>query len=133
MELTLFSETYLKVKHLLDPGTFVLIHAIVQPSFRNKEMMELKVADIQLLDRVLEQSGKAVVFKITVDELEETELNELIALFKSHLGGKHAYSVQFIDNELKLITTLRSGAGKINASVLLPLLEKFEFVAFELK
>lgn len=133
MELTLFSETYLKVKHLLDPGTFVLIHAIVQPSFRNKEMMELKVADIQLLDRVLEQSGKAVVFKITVDELEETELNELIALFKSHLGGKHAYSVQFIDNELKLISTLRSGAGKINASVLLPLLEKFEFIAFELK
>ena len=133
MELTLFSETYLKVKHLLDPGTFVLIHAVVQPSFRNKETMELKVNEIQLLDRVLEQSGKPVLFKITVDEIEEAEVRDFIQLMKDHSNGRHDYQVQFIDNELKIKTTLRSKGARINASQLLPKLDQFKFLTFELK
>lgn len=132
-ELTLFSETYLKVKHLLDPGTFVLIHAGVQPSFRNKEMMELKVNDIQLLDRVIEQSGKSVLIRLEVDRMDEADLAAMAALLKEHGNGKHAYSIQLIDNEIKLKTTLRPKSGRVNATSLLPQLGQFEFASFELK
>ncbi len=133
IELTIFSETYLKVKHLMDPGTFVLIHASPQPSFRDKEKMELKILDIQLLDRVLEQSGRAVHLMIKVDEMENEEMQQLIRMIRENLSGKHQYTVQLIDSELKTKTTLRPGNGKVNASTLLPQLEKFSFVTYELK
>ncbi|MDV7398308.1 OB-fold nucleic acid binding domain-containing protein, partial [Arthrospira platensis SPKY1] len=64
IELSMFSEGYLKVKHLLNPGTFVLVHASPQPSYRDKEKTELKILDVQLLDTVVDQSSKQITMHL---------------------------------------------------------------------
>ncbi len=131
IELSVFGETYLKLKHFLEPGTFVLIHALVQPSFRNNEEMELRVNDIQLLENVVEQSGRGVLFKLNVDRMDEEQYAEFIQLVKTHGGGKHAYSILLIDNENNISTRLRPKQGRIVASELLPKLEHLEYASFE--
>jgi DNA polymerase III subunit alpha len=133
IELSCFNETYLKIKHLIDSGTFVLIHAQTQQSFRDKEKQELKIIDMQLLDSVVDQSSRQVILKINVSEMEETDLLNLLAIIKENSEGRHNYQVQLIDAQLKMKAMLRPKNGKLNASNLLPLLDGFSFIEYEFK
>jgi DNA polymerase-3 subunit alpha len=132
IDLVVFGETYLKIKHLIDPGAFVLIHAISQPDFRNKEQFELKVVDMQLLDNLLEQTSKEVLIKVDVNKMTETEMQELILVLREN-PGKQNYSLRLVDQELKLACSLKPIQGKINAQHTLPLLEAMDFISFDLK
>jgi len=131
MDLVAFGEVYLKIKHLLDVGTFVLLHASPQPSYRDKEQLELRVNDMQLLDNLLEQTSKVVDFKIKVDEMTEPEMQELIELIKSK-PGKQSFSIRLIDNENRLACSLRPNKIRINAQEVLTELDKLPFIEFEL-
>jgi DNA polymerase III subunit alpha len=133
IELSCFNEVYLKIKHLIDPGTFVLIHAQTQQSFRDKEKQELRIMDMQLLDSVVDNSNKQVIIKINLSEMEEQDLMNLTAVILENNEGKHHYKVQLFDPVLKVKTMLQSANGKINAGSLLPLLDEFSFVEYEFK
>ncbi|MDY0086073.1 MAG: DNA polymerase III subunit alpha [Bacteroidales bacterium] len=132
IDLVVFGETYLKIKHLIDPGAFVLVHGVSQPDFRNKEQFELKVVDMQLLDNLLEQTSKEVLIKVKVDEMSETDMHELIAGIKEN-PGKQNFSLRLVDQKNKLACSLKPMQGRINAQQVLPLLEPMNFVEFELK
>ncbi|MCK9452364.1 MAG: DNA polymerase III subunit alpha [Bacteroidales bacterium] len=131
MDLVAFSETYLKIKHLLDVGTFVLLHGSPQPSFRDSEQLELKVIDMQLLDNLLENTSKEVNLKIKVDEMTENEMQDLITLIKSS-PGKQSFSVRLIDQESRLACSLKPSKLRINAQDVLMELDKLPYVEFEL-
>jgi len=133
IEATLFGETYLRLKHFLEPGTFVLIHATVIPSFRNREEMELKVTDIQLLENVLEQSGRSVLFKLRVDEIDRENVNEFIRLIKEHHHGRHRFSILMMDETNHLFTKMVSRKHRINATELLPKIGNLNYVSYELE
>ncbi len=132
IDLVVFGETYMKIKHLIDPGAFVLVHGTSQPDFRNKEQFELKVVDMQLLDNLLEQTSKEVIIKVDVNRFSESEMQELI-LVLSENQGKQNYSLRLIDQQHKLSCSLKPIQGKINAQQVLPLLEAMNFVTFDLK
>lgn len=131
-EMVLFGETYLKLKYLLDPGTFVLVHATPQPSFRDKDRLEPKIIDMQLLDSLLENLSKEVLIKIEVSEIDEQDVQALIDIIGSS-PGKHAYSMRLIDSENHIASSLRPIKTKMAAHEVLPKLEKLPFVSFELK
>jgi DNA polymerase-3 subunit alpha len=132
IDLVVFGETYLKIKHLIDPGAFVLVHGVSQPDFRNKEQFELKVTDMQLLDNLLEQTSKEILIKVKVDDMTETDMHELIAVLKEN-PGKQTFRMKLIDQKNKLACSLKPMQGKINAQQVLTLLEPMDFVDFELK
>ncbi|GAB1418099.1 DNA polymerase III subunit alpha [Bacteroidales bacterium] len=133
IEASLFGENYLRLKHFLEIGTFVLIHASVQPSFRNKDEMELKVTDIQLLDNVLEQSGRPVRFNLHVDKMNNEMWKEFISLVKTHRHGKHRFSIVLLDGENNLNVRLVSRKNRIHAAELLPKIENLSYVKYELE
>jgi len=87
---------------------------------------------MQLLDNLLEQTSKEVVFKVKVDEMSETEMQELIAVIKEN-PGKQNFSMRLVDQKHKLACSLKPIQGRINAQQTLPLIEALGFVEFDLK
>lgn len=132
VDLMLFSETYLKYKHLIEPGTFVMISAIVQQSFRDKDRLELKVNEIQLLDNVLKTMTNELIIKLYVEELEEETMLAFIEMMKEN-EGQFPYALHLIDRELNIKTVLHASKRKIDLDSLLPLIEQMDYVDFELK
>jgi DNA polymerase-3 subunit alpha len=132
IDLIAFGETYLKIKHLLNVGTFVLVHGSPQPSFRDKEQLEFKVNDLQLLDSLLEETAKEVHLKVKVDDMPEDAMYEMISLLKSK-PGKQNFSMRLIDRQNRLACSLRPTKLRINAQEVLTELDKSPFVEFELK
>ncbi len=133
IELMVFSELYLKIKHLIDPGLFVLIHATPTPSYRDKEKLELKINDIQLLDRVVETSGRTIYLKLDLNSMTDDDLFTFQETILAHLDGKNPYAIQFLDTANKMVSTLTPKKGRLNANHFLPLLDAFDFVSYDLK
>lgn len=134
IELSMFSEGYLKVKHLLNPGTFVLVHASPQPSYRDKEKTELKILDVQLLDTVVDQSNKQITMHMDVTNIKEAEIRQLIQLIQENsAGGRHAYQVHLTDEKLQMRCMLRPKSGKLNASMILPILDQYDWITYDFK
>ena len=131
-EMVLFGESYLKMKYLLEPGTFVMVHATTQPSYRDKDKLELKIIDMQLLESLLENLSKEILIKVEVADMSEPELKEFIGIMNES-PGKHAYSMRLIDSENHIASNLRPIKTRIAAHEVLPKLEKLPFVSFELK
>jgi DNA polymerase-3 subunit alpha len=131
IELMAFSEIYLKVKYLIDVGAFVMVHAQMHQSFRDSERLEPKVVDIQLLDSILEQTGREVLIKVRLDEADEEDLNQLSEMLLSN-PGKQPYSVILSDANIKTYCKLRPKKQRIHTATVLPLLENLSFVDFEL-
>ncbi|PKP53982.1 MAG: DNA polymerase III subunit alpha [Bacteroidetes bacterium HGW-Bacteroidetes-1] len=133
IELSAFSELYLKIKYLIDPGTFVMVNATTQASFRDKEKTELRITDLQLLDSVIEQSSKSVHIRINVSEMDEDQMQQLIHVIKDCEGGRHTYAVHLFDAELETKTFLRPMKGKVDAAKLMAELDQFPFVEFDFR
>jgi len=128
----IFAETYLKYKHLIDAGTFVLIKAMPQPSFRDKEKQELRINEMELLDNVLKTHTNEVILSIKTDMAEDEEIQVFIELIQA-CEGTFPFSLVLIDRDAGMKAVLHSNRKKIDIEQLLPLLEQFDFVSFELK
>lgn len=131
-DLMVFAETYLKCKHLLDMGTFVMVTAMIQPSFRDKDKLELRVLEMELLDNVVLIHTKEINLSLRTDLMDSDSMQSLIDLILTN-EGRFAYSVTLIDHELNMKTRLHSTKKGIDLDNLLPKLEQFDWLSFELK
>ena len=132
LEMVVFSEAYLKFKYLIDTGAFILVHAIIQPSFRDNEKLEPKIIEIQLLDSVLENTSKETIIRVKVDEADDEDMIHLADSLLSH-PGKQSFSMIFIDPVQEIKSKLAPKKLHINTALVLPLLDEFSFVEYELK
>lgn len=133
MDLVVFGETYLKVKHLLDIGVFVLVHGAIQPRYKDAEKNEFKVLDVRLLDTAVEESNKTVFLSLDVTAADEEDLEVLSDIILEHRSGKHHYELLLKNHELKLQCSLKPRSGKVNAATLLPALDKLDWVTYDFK
>ena len=72
VQLMLFSDDYLKFRHLLVPGMSLMITGTVQKRFRDSDMVELKVSSILLLAEVTNK----LTSRVTI-QLEGAAVNHL--------------------------------------------------------
>lgn len=131
LELMIFNENYLKVKHLIDPGTFVLIHATAQVSQRYPDRLDIRIQDIQLLDTVVQQSGRELVIKLKVEQMDEEGMHALKNLLLDNKAGKHNLKIHLIDNENRVRALVRPAFGRVDASAVLNELDRFGFLDYE--
>jgi len=77
--LALFSEDYMRFKHLLAEGTAVLVRGTFQRRFRDSDMFEFKISSMILLSEALERLTKSITVRIDAYLMNE----ELVKKFKS--------------------------------------------------
>jgi DNA polymerase III subunit alpha len=132
IELMLWSETYLKYRHLIEVNTFVFIVAHVQQSYRNQEQNELKIQEVKLLDEVMEKMTKEIGFTLNIQEIDTEGMNLFIDLIEQSKGGKVQFTVRLYDPETKMSTLLRPMKGALEIGKLLNKLGDLSFLEFKL-
>lgn len=118
MTLNLFSEIFLKKKHLLETGSNVFITARVEERFKQQGNYQLVISDIFILSETMEKFAKAIVLEINASDITSSISEGVIQLSKKH-AGTTPLKIRLIDPESKLVVTLKSGNTKVDPRMFL--------------
>jgi DNA polymerase-3 subunit alpha len=83
--LSLFTDDFLRFRHLLVEGTYLLIFGRVEANRRNNRM-EVRVKNVVLLGEALERFCKSVSLFIDLENLREPIVEELRKAFRAYPG-----------------------------------------------
>ena len=137
---SLFRENYLNLRNLLVEGQFVLLLGNLQAPFRKlgqeqdavPKDLELRITDVKLLDSLLENTGKKVMFKLDVAQMNADAIDAFIDIVKKH-PGKQSYSVHLFDSNLKQSCNMSPFSGGVAAHEVLPIVDQLPYADFDLK
>ena len=114
IQLNLFSEEYLRLKHFLEAGTYVFIKAKVEARFDSPDQLNLRVNTVSLLSEIFEKNAKTLTAIFSLKGLTKEIISFLLSSIKKH-KGKCALRVQIKDDEEKLNVELPSKKFRVEA------------------
>ncbi|MBW6498275.1 MAG: DNA polymerase III subunit alpha [Bacteroidales bacterium] len=85
LQLFLFAEDYLKMKHFLDNQTFVHVRARVQERYGSNHL-EVRVKSMSLLTELAEKSLSDLMLFLPVNEINEQMVTRLMEVARRHKG-----------------------------------------------
>jgi DNA polymerase-3 subunit alpha len=129
--LAVFSEDYLKNKHLMVDERSLLIKARVSPRYNSADTLELKITGMWLLSEVLEKFTNEIFLMVILTEVNENLIGKLEALINAHPGPCRV-KFQIFDIADKLSINLNPKKTSVNAPEFLRAVRKFENVKFKI-
>lgn len=87
VNLALFSEDYLRFKHLLVEGTAVLIKGTFQKRFRDSDQFEFKISSVMLLSEALERLTQKITIRIDAYLISEELITRLKKMSNAYKGN----------------------------------------------
>jgi DNA polymerase-3 subunit alpha len=114
MSFTLFAEEYLKMKHFLEEGAFLLVKARVQPSYRNPSQMNIKISSLTLLPEALDKQSSQITLKIHLEELSSKAVKTIEDAVRKEKGGCRLVIHVYRDKMLSV--DLPAKRSQVNAS-----------------
>jgi DNA polymerase-3 subunit alpha len=113
-KLNIFNEKYLKFKHFMDPGTFVIIKGRIEDHKWGKGL-EFNVHGMQLLQGLRESKAKSLDLKLSFKSVNDGLISELQeVLMKTENKGKCRVNFMIYDNLDKIHVNLSSRSVLIN-------------------
>jgi DNA polymerase-3 subunit alpha len=144
-EFMLFKENYMKMNHLMVPGTQLLVTGIVKERFvkvKEEDLgkvdpnapkpKELRITKIELLESIMDSTNREVKFMIYTDILDKEKTQQFINIIKEHKGKQH-YSIYFVDRVNNMSCVMHPSKGGINAAEVFELLRDADYVTYDLK
>ncbi len=131
MQLAIFSEDYLKFRHFLVEGNYIMIKAKVQNRFNQEGNLEIKIHQVSLLAEAIEKSTRQLTIIINNLELDEQKSNDIYELINKH-SGQVPFKVRLCDKEEGYNIELKSRNNKIDPLSLVKELQKFSGVKYKL-
>jgi len=113
ISLFLYSEDYLKYRHLLVDGMFVFLKARVESRFDAPDQMVIRISSMVLLSDVMEKYSKGVTVTIRLQDLTPDNIGLLMAAAKKH-KGKASLRIRVEDREERTTVDLPSKKFKVN-------------------
>ncbi len=113
IQLSLFSEDYLKMKHWLVIGTSLFIKGKVQLRYMSTDQFELKITAMQLLSEIRENLAKSITLNIALSDISENVIQKLSKVVKANTG-KCKLSFNVMDNIENTKVELYSKSLKVN-------------------
>jgi DNA polymerase-3 subunit alpha len=87
VQINVFSEDYLKVKHFLEKENFVYVKAQVAPRFNSSDQYELKIKSMMLLTDVVEKMASDLLLEIPISEINSQFIDFLTKKAILHKGN----------------------------------------------
>ena len=108
-EVRLFSENYLKFKHLLQPNNVIIIYGINKPKYNDPHSIEFRVNDIKMLEDVkLSNSAKGVLLRIPIQSISDTFIHSLTTILENNKGKQLLKAMVFDPERPEFSLNLRS-------------------------
>lgn len=131
IRLTLFKESYFKMKHMLEVETPVFIKAKVQPSKRTEGEFDVRVQSLSLMSEVMDQMTKEVKLSIPLHEIDEEMILQLSSLAETHKGNcRLHFSISDTENGKPLSMP---STRKVNCFDFVKSIERMKNVHYKLK
>ena len=131
-ELALFGDDWGRWNGMFTEGASVYLTAKLQPRFMNSNQMELKVQNVEYLQRVKEKALDRITISMVADRLDEqvvADLNEII----SSNPGKTKLFFQLRDSKGKNHVLLRSKAEGVDVRhVLIDYIESHDILDYQI-
>jgi DNA polymerase-3 subunit alpha len=121
--LTVFSEDYLKWKHLLNDGQYLFIKARVESRFDNPDQLVIRVNSVLLLSEVMEKLAKVLILTIEINELTVDKIHTIHTLALQN-KGRCSLRVKIQDYSENITIDLPSRKYKVNAKEMIRELSK---------
>ncbi|MDP1623569.1 MAG: DNA polymerase III subunit alpha [Bacteroidales bacterium] len=129
ISLTMFSEEYLKWKHMLEEGQYVFLKARIEPRFDNPDQMTIRINQVVLLPDVMEKFSKTLSLTVLLDELTVDTIHKLHEATKQHKGICHM-RIRVHDPEENITIDLPSRKYRINAREMIRTLTELPEIQF---
>ena len=114
IDLRLFKETYLRLKHMLEVGNNLMVHAKVEASRYDENNININIRDISLLEDAMNKVVKKLTLYINPEEITDEIINELVKMKHDYPGETQLMiSLNSIDKKRPLV--LKSKSGKVDA------------------
>jgi len=112
INLILFSEMYLKKKHMLEAGNNIFITARIEERRFQPGSLQIKIIDIYLLSETMEKLAKAVTIDMPAVNINDGFTEKMMQLTKAHPGGT-PLQIRLHDNDSNVNLLLKSSNTKI--------------------
>jgi DNA polymerase-3 subunit alpha len=125
LQMTLFSEDYLKMRHLLNPDTYLFIKARVDSRFDSPDQVNVRIGSMMLLGEVMERNTKQVTVQVPLSFFNSETVKqfaELATLYK----GSCSVRIQILDEEEKMQVDLPIRKFRVDAKEFAMALEPFD-------
>ena len=114
----IFGEEYLKFKHFLFESNFIYLRLIVKEGWRNRDTGKtgdprISFLSFQQLQDTLEKNSKKLTIQLSINELDDIQLDDITSLFKKH-KGKNQLEFSFFENNEKIKLTMLSENFKVS-------------------
>ena len=120
---SLFSENYLKFKHLLEVGRMVLVKINVTARYNQVDQFEAKIQHIELLDDVLSKYVRKIILFFTLNNINEELSRNLLKWFKENKGAC-PLEIQIFDNDTRDYLPMSTPKHKVAPDTFLRIIEK---------
>jgi DNA polymerase-3 subunit alpha len=114
IQIMLFSEEFLKVKHFLDVDSFIFIKARVESRYKAPDQVNLRIITVTLLQEVFEKFAKSITVSLSLQDVTKENIDSLHSLAKKH-KGKNPLRIQVKDEEENLCIELPSKKLRVEA------------------
>ncbi len=109
----MWSEDYLKYRHLISMGQMLYLKGMMKPRFNSEDQFELKVNSMMLLADVREKMVTSLAINIKTEKIEKDFVQEFYQLL-DHSKGTALLKFNVIDEKQKIVVTATSRRFKIN-------------------
>jgi DNA polymerase III subunit alpha len=114
IQIMLFSEEFLKMKHLIEVDSFVHIKAKVESRYDAPDQLNLRISSVTMLQEVFEKFAKSITVSISLRDVTKENTSFLHSLVKKH-KGKNLLRLQVKDEEERLSIELPSKKFHVEA------------------
>ncbi len=108
----IFSEDYLKKKHLLEVGNNIFVIARVGKSYKSRTELDLRIIDVFLLAEAMSKLAKRIDLTVSADKVNDDLISKLGMLAKNNDGGCE-FQVILKDPETGTLLQMKSGLLKV--------------------
>lgn len=128
----LFSEDYLKMKHMLLEGSSLFVNAKVQARNKhNPESLDVRINNITLLPEVLEKLTNDITITVPLMSIDGNFIAQFVELTKQEKGPTK-FKFHIIDEEDKYSVNLNSKNNKVDPLPFIRQLEKMPQIQFKI-
>lgn len=131
MTLALFGEDYLKMKHFLVEGSYLLIKARIAPRFNNESQLEVRVSSLSLLADAIDNLTKEIQIQFEIESMDDDKVKQLSEVITTH-KGKCELIINILDRELNKPCKTRVKKNKINPGGFIKEIGKIPGIEFRL-
>jgi DNA polymerase-3 subunit alpha len=128
--INMFSEDYLKVKHLLNEGNFVFVRAKVEPRYNNPDQYEIRVISMNLLMETIDKMVREITIIVDNQDITPAFTQDLKSLIMNN-PGQHRLKIQVTDSTDDLSVSFNANKYKVNSSDLVRKLEKIKGIQYK--